>query len=290
MAYVIKPATKDLGGFSVSRIIPSVQKRTVGPFVFVDHMGPADFPAGKGINVRPHPHIGLATISYLMEGSMLHRDSLGTIQEIFPGDVNWMTAGKGIVHSERETIETRGSDHSLNGLQCWVALPEDKADMEPSFLHVGRAELPYIHTEKTLMRLIAGEAYNYTSPVKTYSPMFYLDVITESGAVNERPCGKSETACYVIFGSVKIGDDTYNAGDFVILDDEPSIESLENSRYFLLGGIALEKQPILRWNFLAYSPEKIKEAEERWKNRQFPDIPGDDNEFIPLPEKKVVKG
>lgn len=283
MAFVIKSARKDLGGFSVSRIIPNINQRSVGPFVFVDHMGPAEFPAGKGINVRPHPHIGLATISYLMEGSMLHRDSLGSIQEIFPGDVNWMTAGKGIVHSERETIETRGKDHVLNGLQCWVALPESKTEMEPSFLHINRAELPYIHKEKILLRLIAGEAYNYTSPVKTYSPMFYLDAITEAGAVVERPCGKSETACYVISGSVKIGDETFEAGQFVMLEDEESIETIENSRYFLLGGEKMAKQPILRWNFLAYSEEKIKEAEERWRNGQFPTIPGDDNEFIPLP-------
>jgi len=283
MAKLITSHKKDLGGFSVSRIIPHIEARSIGPFVFVDHMGPAHFPAGSGINVRPHPHIGLATISYLMEGSMLHRDSLGTIQEIQPGDVNWMTAGKGIVHSERETIETRGSDHVLNGLQCWIALPEEKADMEPSFIHVNKAQLPYIHREKVLMRLIAGEAYGYTSPVKTYSPMFYLDVITEAGAVIERPCGTSQTACYVISGSVEIGDITFEAGEFVLLDDESHITTIQNSRYFLLGGYALPKQPILKWNFLAYSKEKIEEAETRWKNGQFPTIPGDDREFIPLP-------
>ena len=283
MAFVVNAAKKDLGGFSVSRIIPSVQQRMIGPFVFVDHMGPANFPAGKGINVRPHPHIGLATISYLMEGSMLHRDSLGSIQEIHPGDVNWMTAGKGIVHSERETIETRGQDHILNGLQCWIALPENKVDMEPSFLHINRAQLPYIHREKILMRLIAGEAYNYTSPVKTYSPMFYLDAITEAGAMVERPCGKSETACYIISGELKIGGTIFEAGQFVMLEDEETIETVENSRYFLLGGHKFEKQPILRWNFVAYTPEKIKEAEERWQNGQFPTIPGDDIEYIPLP-------
>ncbi|WP_334013921.1 pirin family protein [Alteromonas sp. S167] len=283
MAKLITSHKKDLGGFSVSRIIPHIEARSIGPFVFVDHMGPAHFPAGSGINVRPHPHIGLATISYLMEGSMLHRDSLGTIQEIQPGDVNWMTAGKGIVHSERETIETRGSDHVLNGLQCWIALPEEKADMEPSFIHVNKAQLPYIHREKVLMRLIAGEAYGYTSPVKTYSPMFYLDVITEAGAAIERPCGTSQTACYVISGSVEIGDSNFEAGEFVLLDDESHITTLQNSRYFLLGGYALPKQPILKWNFLAYSKEKIEEAEARWKNGQFPTIPGDDREFIPLP-------
>ena len=157
--------------------------------------------------------------------------------------------------------------------------------MEPSFLHINRAELPYIHKEKILMRLIAGEAYNYTSPVKTYSPMFYLDAITEAGAVVDRPCGTSETACYVISGSVKIGDGNFEAGQFVMLEDEQSIETIENSRYFLLGGQKMPKQPILRWNFLAYSQEKIEEAEERWRSGQFPTIPGDDNEFIPLPGK-----
>ena len=156
--------------------------------------------------------------------------------------------------------------------------------MEPSFLHINRAQLPYIHREKVLMRLIAGEAYNYTSPVKTYSPMFYLDAITEAGAVVERPCGNSETACYIISGKLNIGDTTFEAGQFVMLEDEETIETVENSRYFLLGGYKFDKPPILRWNFVAYTPEKIKEAEERWRNGQFPTIPGDDNEFIPLPD------
>ncbi|MCE9679443.1 pirin family protein [Shewanella sp. AS1] len=284
MPLLINPQKKDLGGFSVSRIIPSVKQKMVGPFVFIDHMGPAHFPAGHGVNVRPHPHIGLATITYLLEGNILHRDSLGNIQEICPGDVNWMTAGKGIVHSERETLETRGSDHKLNGLQCWVALPKDKTEIEPSFLHINRMKLPYIHRERVMMRLIAGDAYGYTSPIKTYSPMFYLDVITEAGAEIARPCSDSETACYVISGKVQIGEEIYEAGQFVILQDEQSICTLENSRYFLLGGEKFTKAPMLRWNFVAYSQEKLKEAEQRWVEGKFPSIPGDDNEFIPLPE------
>lgn len=283
MAKLLKGTSKDLGGFSVTRIIPHVMQKMVGPFVFVDHMGPAEFPAGKGINVRPHPHIGLATISYLLEGSMLHRDSLGSIQEIFPGDVNWMTAGKGIVHSERETIEVRGSDHSLNGLQCWVALPEDKVDMEPSFQHIPKTGLPYIHREKVLMRLIAGEAFNYTSPVKTYSPMFYLDAITETGAIVERPFSHYETAVYVMSGEVSIGERAFSAGQFVMLEDEQEIITTDNSRYFLLGGEAFSKKPFLRWNFLAYDKAQLDAAEQRWKKGGFPTIPGDDAEFIPLP-------
>ena len=284
MPRIIESKPADLGGFNVARIIPQKAKRSVGPFVFVDHMGPAHFAAGTGINVRPHPHIGLATISYLMQGSMLHRDSLGNVQEIRPGDVNWMTAGKGIVHSERETIEVRGSDHVLNGLQCWVALPEDKADIEPGFTHISNAALPYIHREKVMMRLIAGEAYCHTSPVKTYSPMFYLDVITEAGAVVERPCGKSETACYVVSGKVCIANQSFDDGQFVILEDEDmTIETQQNSRYFLLGGEVLPTTPKLRWNFVAYSEDKLREAQRRWQNGEFPTIPGDDNEFIPLP-------
>lgn len=283
MAYRLKSATKDLGGFNVSRILPNARKRTVGPFVFVDHMGPAVFPPGKGINVRPHPHIGLATISYLMAGSMLHRDSLGSRQEIFPGDVNWMTAGRGIVHSERETIEVRAAESHFDGLQCWVALPEDKVDIDPSFIHVPKAQLPNVYREKVMMRLIAGEAYNCTSPVKTYSPMFYLDVVSEAGADVERPCSMSETAVYVASGAVQIGDEVFGAGDFVVLEDEERIVTTETGRYFLLGGMPLPKQPLLRWNFLAYSREKLEQAEERWRLGQFPVIPGDENEHIPLP-------
>ncbi|XOV80299.1 MAG: pirin family protein [Aestuariibacter sp.] len=283
MAIELKGSEKDLGGFSVTRIIPHQQQKMVGPFVFVDHMGPATFPAGSGINVRPHPHIGLATISYLLEGSMLHRDSIGSIQEIVAGDVNWMTAGKGIVHSERETIEVRGSEHTLNGLQCWVALPPDKVNMEPDFQHIAKTDLPYIHREKVLARLIAGDAFNYSSPVKTYSPMFYLDLITEAGAEVERPFSDFETALYIISGRVRIGTQIFSAGQFVVLQEEQGIETLENSRYFLLGGQKFETQPYLRWNFLAYSKEELKLAEDRWRSGGFPRIPGDDVEFIPLP-------
>ena len=283
MAYRLKSATKDLGGFNVSRILPNAQKRTVGPFVFIDHMGPTVFPAGQGINVRPHPHIGLATISYLMEGSMLHQDSLGSRQEIFPGDVNWMTAGRGIVHSERETIEVRAAESLFNGLQCWVALPEDKVDIDPGFIHIPKAQLPNVYRDKVMMRLIAGEAYNCTSPVKTYSPMFYLDVVSEKGAEIERPCDQSETAVYVVSGAVNIGGETFNAGDCVVLESEQHIFTSDTGRYFLLGGPALPKRPILRWNFLAYSKEKLDEAEERWKQGQLV-IPSDDHEYIPLPK------
>ena len=282
MTKLIRSKEKDLGGFSVKRILPHAEKRSVGPFVFLDHMGPTHFKAGNGINVRPHPHIGLATLTYLFEGSILHRDSLGSIQEIHPGDVNWMTAGKGIVHSERETIEVRANDHSLNGLQCWLALPEDKAELDPSFVHIPKSALPYIHREKVLMRLIAGDAFNKSSPVKTYSPMFYLDVVAEKGATIERPCGAFETAVYIQQGSVSISGNEYSSGDFVVYDEEDdTLEVRENSRFIFLGGEALPSAPYMVWNFVSFNREKIEDAKRRWNQREFPSIPGDDEEFIP---------
>ncbi|MDX3775084.1 pirin family protein [Chromatiaceae bacterium AAb-1] len=284
MPLLLPSSSKDLGGFTVSRILPHMQKKMVGPFIFFDHMGPAHFPAGKGVNVRPHPHIGLATMTYLFAGSILHRDSLGSIQEVFPGDVNWMTAGKGIVHSERETLEVRGQQHELNGIQCWLALPPDKTDIEPSFIHITKSRLPYIFREKVMMRLIAGEAFNHSSPVKTYSPMFYLDAITEAGARVERPCAGMETAVYVINGEVQIGGQQFSQGDFVLLDDDDQyITSDTASRYMLLGGEKFQQTPHIYWNFVAFDKEKIEQAKQRWANGQFPAIPGDNEEHIPLP-------
>ncbi|NVJ50553.1 MAG: pirin family protein [Gammaproteobacteria bacterium] len=283
MAKLLSAKARDLGGFTVRRLLPQAECKMVGPFVFFDHMGPTTFPAGTGINVRPHPHIGLATMTYLFSGAILHRDSLGSIQEIFPGDVNWMTAGKGIVHSERETIETRGQSHTLDGLQCWLALPEDKTHIEPSFTHVPKAELPYIHREKILMRLVAGDAYGRSSPVKTYSAMFYLDVIAEQGAKLERPCGSQETAVYLQMGSILIGETQYSAGDFVVLDATDSeLIVQKNARFILLGGEKFDRQPYLYWNFLAYDKSTIEQAKERWQQGLFATIPGDDEEFIAL--------
>lgn len=285
MAYLLDAQIKDLGGFSVSRILPHKKKKMIGPFIFIDHMGPATFPAGAGINVRAHPHIGLATISYLLEGSMLHRDSLGHIQEIFPGDVNWMTAGKGIVHSERETMEVRAAEHRLNGLQCWLALPREKAHMEPSFVHINKSGLPCIYREKLMMRLIAGEAYGRAAPVKTHSPLFYLDVISEQGAVLAHPNPEQEAAVYIISGELRIGDTVYTAGQFVVLEAESELETATNARYFLLGGERFDTVPFISWNFVAFEKEQIVQAGQRWREGRFPSIPGDDEEFIPLPEK-----
>src|SRR5690606_28394185 len=228
---------KDLGEFTVRRILPNKDKKMVGPFIFFDHMGPADFPPGSGVNVRPHPHIGLATITYLFEGSILHRDSLGSVQEIFPGEVNWMTAGRGIVHSERETLEVRGGRHRTNGLQCWLALPRHLAEVEPNFFHYKKEQLPHIYHAQTMMRLVAGEAYGRVSPVKVYWRMFYLDIVAGPGATFEKPVGHDEAALYVVDGSVNLNGTTYDAGSFVLLEEsDREFSTRDAARAVMVGG------------------------------------------------------
>lgn len=284
MAFEISAKQKDLGGFSVRRILPHASKRTIGPFVFFDHMGPAEFPAGQGIDVRPHPHIGLATVTYLLEGSILHRDSLGNVQEIHPGDVNWMTAGRGIVHSERESLEVRCRPHRINGFQVWLALPPDDAEVEPAFFHVGRNELPHVIDEGLVMRLVAGTAFGATSPVKTYSPMFYLDVVASAGRRVDRPDANMETAAYVQTGVVEIDGKTFGAGSFVVFGEKDmTLDVVENARLMLLGGDAFDDLPHLNWNFVSFDRARIDEARRMWRDGAFPTIPGDDREFIPLP-------
>ena len=283
MAIVLGGKRKDLEGFSVTRILPHADKRMVGPFIFLDHMGPAEFDAGDGIDVRPHPHIGLATITYLLEGAMLHRDSLGNNVEITPGDVNWMTAGCGIVHSERETHETKASTHRLNGIQCWVALPEHCADIAPSFCHHNRASLPYYIAQGVQARLIVGEAYGLTSPIKTYSPMFYLDVTMKAGASVARPNPDQECAVYVIYGEIDGENASWHQGDFVLLDKEQDFTASSNSRVLLLGGKQWDKVPHMFWNFVSFDREKIEQTKLDWREQKFPAVPGDCSEFTPLP-------
>jgi hypothetical protein len=286
MAFELKAKQKDLGGFSVRRILPHAQKRTVGPFVFFDHMGPAEFPPGAGVNVRPHPHIGLATVTYLLEGSILHRDSLGNVQEIFPGDVNWMTAGHGIVHSERESMEVRASVHRLNGFQVWLALPPESEEVEPAFFHVGRNELPHRMDDGVTMRLVAGEAYAMESPVRTFSPMFYVDVLAKADRRVERPNIDMETAAYVQVGEVEVSGERFGDGAFIILDaNDRELNVTRDARLMLLGGEALEHTPHLDWNFVSHDPSRIERARKRWREGRFPRIPGDDIEYIPLPDQ-----
>ncbi len=284
MAILLKGKSKDLGGFEVTRILPAREKRMVGPFVFLDHMGPAEFEPGDGIDVRPHPHIGLSTLSYLFEGAMLHRDSLGNTVEIFPGDVNWMTAGHGIVHSERESHEAKASQHRMDGLQFWVALPQKDAECEPAFSHHNRNTLPVWNHEGVFARLLAGEALGMTAPAKTYSPMFALDVLMKADTHLPRPNPQHECAAYLISGTIEVSGDTYSAGDFVVLEDEDGFKASENTRLFLFGGPEWPETPHLVWNFVSFSTERIKQASADWKAGNFPTIPGDDLEHIPLPE------
>lgn len=283
MATMIGGETRDLGGFSVTRFLPNRDKRMVGPFIFLDHMGPADFAAGDGIDVRPHPHIGLATITYLIEGSMLHRDSLGNNMEILPGDVNWMTAGRGIVHSERETVEVRTKPHRINGMQAWVALPKEFAEVAPGFDHISRCQLPHYMKEGVQMRLIAGEAFGLSSPIKTYSPMFYLDVAARAGTAIERPNPRQECLVYVLSGAVLTGGKQYNSGALMLLEDETKLEVSSNARCLLYGGDAWPETPLIEWNFVAFDRERIEQAKKDWRDRRFPAIPGDDAEYTPLP-------
>ncbi len=285
ITHVIAPRDRDLGGFSVRRVLPAPKQRTIGPFIFFDHMGPADFPPGDGIDVRPHPHIGLATVTYLFEGDIVHRDSLGFEQPIRPGDVNWMTAGRGIVHSERTAPEVRAAGHRLNGIQSWVALPIADEETEPSFFHHPADSLPEIVQGPTTLRLIVGSAYGHTAPVKTFSPMFYLDAPMPAGALVALPADHEERAVYVADGTVTIDGDTYTAGQMAVVAPgaDISVEAVDASRIMLLGGEAIDGRRHIWWNFVSSSQERIEQAKDDWANGRFDTVPGD-SEFIPLPE------
>ncbi|WNC73965.1 pirin family protein [Thalassotalea psychrophila] len=283
MAKVLKATEHDIGGLDVKRILPHQQKRMVGPFIFFDQMGPSNFPAGQGIDVKPHPHIGLSTLTYLFDGSILHRDSLGNNLEIFPGDVNWMTAGSGIVHSERETFEVRGKQHSVSGLQCWVALPENMAEIAPSFTHVKKQSLPTSIEDGVMMRVVAGEAYGLSSPIKTYSAMFYVDVLANKGSELAIPNPAQETAIFIVYGNIIIDGETFGPNQFILLEPGDShITLAENSRFVMLGGDKFEKVPFIYWNFVSFNKERIAQAKDDWKKQRFASIPGDDKEFFSL--------
>lgn len=281
---ILTPKITDLGEFEVARVLPGPDRRAVGPFVFFDHMGPAKFDAGQGVNVRPHPHIGLATLTYLIEGQILHRDSLGNCQTINPGDVNWMVAGRGITHSERETHEHHSKPHGLDGIQCWIALPEKYAEIEPSFEHVGRQDLPQAIQEGVSARVVVGEAYGLSSPVKTFSPMFLVDVIGHDGVSLQRPNPEHECLAYVVTGTLKASNLSIDAGQMALLDPRDELACVEFTRVIFLGGEPFEKTPHLFWNFVAFDKARIEKAKDDWKNGRFPAIPGDNLEHIPLPK------
>jgi redox-sensitive bicupin YhaK (pirin superfamily) len=282
MATILNPKDHDIGGIFVRRFLPHAEQRAIGPFVFLDQMGPGKFAAGEGIDVRPHPHIGLSTLTYLFEGSMLHRDSLGNHQEIRPGEVNWMTAGRGIVHSERESLEVRAGEHSIHGLQCWVALPEQWAEIEPSFTHVKSDRLPHLNRDGMMIRLIVGTAFGMRSPIKTYSNLFYVDVLAPRRQSVEVPEG-SEAGIYMVYGQARVGRQLIEKDQFATLNpSDRVVEAEANSRFILLGGEPFGRPPHLFWNFVSFDRERIRQARNDWQEHRFPAIPGDDEERIPL--------
>lgn len=283
---VIVPRVRDLGGFEVRRALPSQQRQMVGPFIFFDQAGPAQLITGKGIDIRPHPHIGLATVTYLFEGEMRHLDSLGTEQTILPGDVNWMTSGKGIVHSERSSAAERTRGAKLYGIQSWVALPKHAEETDPGFFHHDKADLPFISAQGKEVRLIAGSLFGQTSPVETYTDMFYADAILDAGATLPLPAEHEERGIYIVEGSIEISGDTFGAGRLLVFrpHDEITIVARQRSRIMLLGGEPMDGPRHIWWNLVSSSKERIDQAKEDWKKRRFDTIPGDEEEFTPLPE------
>jgi len=284
---VITPRKRDLGGFFVRRVLPYAKRRMVGPFIFYDHIGPAEFAPGEGINVRPHPHICLATVTYLFEGEIFHRDSLGHAQAISPLAVNWMTAGRGIVHSERTRPELRASGQRLHGIQSWVALPREFEETDPSFRHHPAESLPVIEADGLCMRVIAGYAFGEHSPVQTCSDTLYVDVQMQAGAQLKLGTEHQERAVHVCEGSADVGGQTLEAGSMAVLKEgrEAIVAASQTARVMLLGGDKMDGQRHIWWNFVASDEARINRAKEDWADGRFPKVPGDEDEFIPLPDQ-----
>ncbi|UOA26990.1 pirin family protein [Pseudosulfitobacter sp. DSM 107133] len=288
---VIVPRARDLGGFEVRRALPAPKRQMVGPFIFFDQMGPVEFLTGNGIDVRPHPHIGLATVTYLYKGKIHHRDSLGTDQWIEPGAVNWMVAGHGITHSERTDGDVRATPHSLLGLQTWVALPEKDEEAGASFEHAAKGDLPLLEGEGKQVRLILGTAYGETAPVKTFSETFYADALLEAGASIPMPDNHEDRGLYVLTGSVSVAGQVFEAGQMLVFRPGDRISAKagsEGARVMLLGGATMDGPRHIWWNFVASSKDKIDAAKEAWRagdwaHGRFQLPPGDDAEFIPAP-------
>ena len=275
---------RDLGGFVVRRILPAEGHQMVGPFIFFDHLGPTQFEPGHGIDVRPHPHVALATVTYLFSGSLEHRDSLGTVREIRPGDVNWMTAGRGIAHSERTPHLARAAGETVHGIQSWVALPDGHEDIEPNFTHYPASTLPQHALDGVTVAVIAGEAFGLRSPVHTLWPTLYVHATFAHGAALEMPSEYEERAIYVVNGELALGDTKIIEGQLAVLEPgrKLTLRAVGETRAMLLGGKRFPTPRFIWWNFVASSRERIALAKQRWANRQFAPVPGE-TEFIPLP-------
>jgi len=287
---IVLPPVRDLGdGFTVRRALPSAHRRMVGPFIFFDQMGPVTFGPGEGLDVRPHPHIGLATVTYLLDGEMLHRDSLGSVQTIRPGEVNWMTAGSGIVHSERTGPEVRANGGSLFGLQTWIALPTAHEETDPTFAHHKSGEIPSTEADGTALTLVIGELDGLVSPVRTFSDMVYADIRLVDGARYQLRAGHVERAIYVVSGEVEVIGQTggFAIGELVVLKPgaEIILRSKGDSRLMLVGGEPLPEKRNIYWNFVSSSLDRIEQAKRDWREQRFARVP-DETEFIPLPAEQ----
>jgi redox-sensitive bicupin YhaK (pirin superfamily) len=289
ISQLLKPHIMDLGGFKARRSLPHEHCQMVGPFIFFDHLGPAAFSPGNGVDVRPHPHINLATVTYLFEGVLLHRDSLGSVQEILPGAVNWMTAGRGIVHSERSP-STRDREATLHAIQIWVALPDEHEETEPWFRHYPSEDLPVWSDNGVTMTLIAGEACDRSSPVETFSPMFYLDVLLQPDTRFAIPDNYSERAVYSVTEGLSINGEPLEQHRLAVLESGSSVEITSNTqaRCIVIGGEPVGKR-YKWWNFVSSRPERIEQAKQDWQEGRFGKVPGE-TEFIPLPGEVLETG
>ena len=283
---VIVPRSHDLGGFQVRRALPAIGQRMVGPFIFFDQMGPAEFHLGEGLDVRPHPHIGLSTVTYLFDGEIMHRDSLGTALAIKPGAVNLMTAGRGIVHSERTGMEARASGPKLYGIQAWLALPKTHEEIAPEFKHHGAQELPRIVEGGKRISLIMGSAYGQTSPVQFPWEALYAEAVLSPGSILPLDPDYDERAVYIVSGKIDIAGEEFGAGQLLVFKpgDRISILAVDQSRLMLVGGEPMDGPRNIWWNFVSSSKERIEQAKHEWKTGRFDTVPGDESEFIPLPE------
>jgi redox-sensitive bicupin YhaK (pirin superfamily) len=282
---VIVPRARDLGGFEVRRALPAAERQMVGPFIFFDQFGPVLMRAGQGIDVRPHPHIGLATVTWLFDGSIYHRDSLGSQQPIAPGELNWMTAGRGIVHSERTDAAELVRDRQVFGIQSWVALPKAFEETAPAFEHVAMDRLPLIEDGGVTVRVVAGSVYGAKSPVRTHSDLFYADVRLAAGSVLPLPADHEERGIYVAEGAIAIADQSFAAGRLLVFrpGDAISVKAKTEARIMLLGGEPMDGPRHIWWNFVSSSKDKIEAAKDDWKRGRFAIVPGDEKDFIPLP-------
>lgn len=282
---VIVPRARDLGEFTVRRALPHAKRQMVGPFIFFDQMGPVQFIAGQGMDVRPHPHIGLATVTYLFDGRITHRDSEGNELEIMPGEMNLMTAGRGIAHSERTPGNARTGDMDMYGIQSWIALPEAQEEIDPSFQHFDAKNLPVVEDRGLWVRVIAGSAFGGRSPAGMLSDWFYLEVVLEAGASAPLEPDYEERAIYVVDGEVQIAGDLFEGPRLLIFrpGDRITVKASRRARLMFLGGTALGGPRYIWWNFVSSRKERIEQAKEEWKSGRFKPVPGE-TEFIPLPD------